>query len=135
MPIFELHKIDAIRTGKLRFLKLVEQKNCCYDTFVNEITTGKLNNFQKELKQIHARMQIMAEKDEIMPKSWFNSIKAGKTVYAYEFKTKHLRLYCVKKSPNIIIVLGGFKKEQKKDINTLKRLIASDLFQKELSKL
>ncbi len=135
MPTFDLREIEAIQKGKLRFLKLVEPKYCRFDEFVYNIRKGKQTNFTKELNTIFSRMQIMAEKDQIMPSTWFKPVKDRGRAVAYEFKTKSLRVYCVKKEPDVIVVLGGFKKNQKKDIAQLIKLINSDLFQHELAKL
>ena len=68
-------------------------------------------------------MDFMAENDSTLPVNKFNSIKKEKNVIGYEFKKDDLRVYCVKKEPNVIVILGGYKKNQEQDIDKFIRLI------------
>ena len=43
-------------------------------------------------------------------------------VKEYEFKSKHLRVYAIQQINGKIIVLGGFKNNQKEDINKFRSL-------------
>ncbi|MDL2255184.1 hypothetical protein LJC38_01185 [Parabacteroides sp. OttesenSCG-928-K15] len=40
----------------------------------------------------------------------------------YEFKSGSLRLYVIKEDPNVVIVLGGYKTDQKKDIKRFSQI-------------
>lgn len=40
----------------------------------------------------------------------------------YEFKTKHLRVYVIKQHGGKIIVMGGYKNSQKRDIASFRAL-------------
>lgn len=40
----------------------------------------------------------------------------------YEFKTKHLRVYAIKKKNGKIIIMGGYKNSQKKDISKFRSI-------------
>lgn len=56
--------------------------------------------------------------DKLLPKNKFRDI----TLYAkdrnkeYEFKSKHLRVYAMKGPGRKIVILGGYKNNQKNDI-------------------
>ncbi len=56
------------------------------------------------------------------PKEKFNSIKHGKNVIGYEFKKNDLRVYCLKPASNVVVVFGGYKKNQKKDVKRLENI-------------
>ena len=58
-----------------------------------------------------------------LPAKHFKDITPDKEkVKEYEFKTKHLRIYTIKKKNGKIIILGGFKSNQKKDINKFRAI-------------
>lgn len=123
MCIFAVGKIEQIRDdGKIHFCKLFKDNRCFFDDFVNSIR-GNSNDY-KSFVSLVAIMDFMAENDSKMPSKKFNSIKKGKNVIGYEFKKDDLRVYCVKKEPNVIVILGGYKKNQKKDIDKFIRLIS-----------
>lgn len=123
MCIFAVGKIEQIRDdGKIHFCKLFKDNRCLFDDFVNSISKNKID--EKKLKSIYACMDFMAENDSTLPLKKFNSIKKGKNVIGYEFKKDDLRVYCVKKEPNVIVILGGYKKNQEQDIDKFIRLIS-----------
>jgi hypothetical protein len=52
-----------------------------------------------------------------LPHSKFKDITPDKEeIKEYEFKSKHLRIYCIKKPNGKIIILGGYKNNQSSDI-------------------
>ena len=123
MCIFAVEKIEQVRDdGKIHFFKLFKDKRCFFDEFVNDIR-GNSNDY-KSFVSLVAIMDFMAENDSNLPSKKFNAIKKGKNVIGYEFKKDDLRVYCVKKEPNVIVILGGYKKNQEKDIDKFIRLIS-----------
>lgn len=58
-----------------------------------------------------------------LPPKKFKHIIGGKKDRKdiFEFKSKHLRVYVIKKEPDMYVVLGGFKKNQVKDISKIFR--------------
>ena len=122
MCTFAVEKIEQIRDdSKIHFCKLFKNSRCFFDDFVNGIRENTID--YKSLVSIFAIMDSMAEYDYKLPLSKFNSIKKGHNVIGYEFKKDALRVYCVKKEPNVFVILGGYKKNQKKDIEKFIRLI------------
>lgn len=121
MSIFAVEKLEAVReNGKIRFFKLFKDGRCMFDDFHNEISSNDRN--RKDMLNILSVMDYMAETNIILPKTKFNSIKQGNTVIGYEFKKNDLRVYCVKPETNVVVVFGGYKKNQKEDIKKLQRL-------------
>ncbi len=117
VKIFEPVRYD----GKLKFYKLLENGKAQIDLFYEEVS--KDNKRKKDFNIILTCMNIVAENDSLLPKKKVNSIKEGDKEIAIEFKKNDLRVYCVKKSPSVFVVLGGYKNNQKKDVDRIKRLL------------
>lgn len=66
------------------------------------------------MKKILSTMDYLARNDTFLPQSKFNSIKERGRVIGYEFKEDELRVYCTKVSPNVLIIMGGCKNNQKR---------------------
>ena len=119
---FAVEIFGSVRSdGKLKFYKLLENGKAQIDAFYDLICKNEC--LLKDFRGILACMDYVAETDSKMPKTKVNSIKDKGKDIAIEFKKNTLRVYCIKKAPNVLIVLGGFKKEQGADINKLKRFI------------
>lgn len=122
MSIFAVEKLEAVReNGKVRFFKLLKDWECMFDDFYDELSGN--NRVHKDLLNILSVMDYMAETNAILPKTKFNSIKQGNTIIGYEFKKNDLRVYCMKPETNVVVVFGGYKKNQKEDIKRLKKLV------------
>lgn len=131
MSIFALENLNEVRNGKLSFYKLIANGKCLYDEFCEKIDKEKVN--QSSLNRIRTYMNLMAENNCMLPKTKFNSIRHKNKVIGYEFKDKDLRLYILKKEPGIYVVLGGYKKNQDKDIKKFTSII--DEFQEWLDNI
>ena len=119
--MFAVEKLEAVRdTGKVLFFKLVKDDVCWFDDFYEE--QNKDAKHASELRAILTMMDYMAETDARFPEEKFNSIKHGKNAIGYEFKKKDLRVYCLKPASNVVVVFGGYKKNQKKDVARLEKI-------------
>lgn len=120
--MFAVEKLEAIRdNGKVLFFKLVKDGVCLFDDFYEKQNMDAKH--ASELRSILSLMDYMAETDAIFPKEKFNSIKQGKNVVGYEFKKNELRVYCLKPASNVVVVFGGYKKNQEKDVKRLQRIV------------
>lgn len=118
MSIFAIEKLDVIKDGgALSFYKVLISGVCLFDEFCKK--TAKSTEGKKKLTKIYSFMNYMAENNNSLPESKFNSIKNKQKVFGYEFKEKDIRIYVLKKDPNVYIVLGGYKKNQNSDVDTL----------------
>ena len=118
MDKYSLIKIDAVK-GKCKFYKLMQEGFCWFDDF--EINLER--QYHSEIATIYKYMDKVAM-NETLPKTKFKKINKGeKDLAEYEFKTKHLRVYCIH-SPETgkIIILGGYKNTQSKDITRFKNI-------------
>lgn len=125
MSIFALEKMEEIKDdGELSFYKISVDDNCLFDQFQRGISCLKPE--MKSFKKILACMNWMAESNQKLPRTKFNSIKYKQNVIGYEFKEQNLRVYVLKIDPNVFVVLGGFKKSQSRDINNFVNLILDE---------
>lgn len=109
---FGLKKIESIHS-KQQFDQLEIDGRGILDLFEKEL---KGTTYQSELKVMLTFMEHLGN-GGILPETKFKNITAAKeSVNEYEFKSKHLRVYAIQKSGGKIIVLGGYKKTQKRDI-------------------
>lgn len=117
---FALIKIPEI-IGKLSFYKLSINGKCEFDQFENEIK--KDGNLKKELNNVQTLLQEVAD-GKLLPATKFRDITPkGEPIREYEIKTKHLRVYFFYQSEEgRIIVCGGKKTTQKKDISRFQRV-------------
>jgi hypothetical protein len=120
MHTFALEKLEEVKDGKLIFYKIRIDGVCLYDEFCRELENDKTST--KSMNKIRTYMNILAESDCLLPSTKFNSIKPNNKVIGYEFKSDTLRVYVIKKKPNVFIVLGGYKKNQKKDIEKFAKI-------------
>ena len=119
---YEIKDCDLVnnRNG-YTFKKMYINGVCQFDDFYEEVHASK--NEYKNLVAIMALMQCFS--DTLLPKEKFRQIKDLDRNDIYEFKKKGLRVYVLLCKPDVVIILGGYKKNQKKDISRLKRKLAN----------
>lgn len=119
MSIFALRKIESI-DGKQTIDKLIINEKCQFDEFEEKIY--KQGRFVNQLGMLYTYLEF-ASNGEKLPITHFRDITPeNEKIKEYEIKTKHLRIYAIKKDNGKIIVLGGFKNSQKKDINKFRSI-------------
>lgn len=114
MKKFTLNKITEI-IGKSNIFKLFVGDKCQFDDFEAEVYEN--GQYIEEIASIYALMEDVAN-NRLLPKTKFRDItpSSKEKVKEYEFKSKHLRVYAIKFKDGKVIVLGGYKNTQKKDI-------------------
>lgn len=121
MPTFAFETMPEIVTGLYHFRKLVVDGCCLFDEFCREIEVNP--QYKSELATLLSYMNFMTRENTKIPPSKFNHILEKGDTIGHEFKSKHLRIYIIKAKPDVIVVLGGYKTSQKKDISRFKSLI------------
>ncbi len=113
MPKFALKEMNEIN-GEQDFKKLSIDDNCQFDDFEKEIKDTK--RYYSELAGIYLYMERAAN-NASLPDTKFKDITPdGEKVKEYEFKSKHLRVYAIKGDGGKIIILGGYKNKQKREL-------------------
>ncbi len=125
MITFALHYLEEF-TGRLKIFKLVVNERCEYDEFERQIETE--GSYSSELVTIQTRLHEISD-GKLLPKEKFRNITPKKElIKEYEIKTRHLRVYMFHEDKTgRIIVCGGKKTSQQKDINRFRR-IKKDFF-------
>lgn len=118
MSKFALHNIEAIN-GKQLFFQLEINGTKQLDAFEEQLIGTR---YFSEFKTALALMDFVAN-NKTLPDTKFKDITPKKEIVKeYEFKTKHLRIYAIHKPGGKIIVLGGFKNNQKSDIKLFRSI-------------
>jgi hypothetical protein len=113
MHKFALENIKAIR-GKQEFSKIIIDGKCPFDEFEEKLVNNP--KLTRELGSLYQYMEFHAN-GVLLPKEKFRKLKGSKgPVAEYEFKTKNLRVYIIRKPGGKIIIIGGTKNNQKKDL-------------------
>lgn len=82
---------------------------CPFDEFEKEMS----KQYKSEVITMYAYMDQVANL-KALPDTKFHPYDKG-NLREYEFKTKHLRVYCIEQKGGKIIILGGTKANQTKD--------------------
>jgi hypothetical protein len=122
MKKFTLKEIDCI-DGKQSIYKLVINNKCQFDEFEKEILNR--GQYKNELSSIYSLIEDVAN-NKLLPKTRFRDITLSKKemIKEYEFKSRNLRVYAIKSPGGKIILLGGYKSNQKKDIKKFRNIKA-----------
>jgi hypothetical protein len=130
MSKFALTEITTVK-GKQKFYKLIKDGTCEFDKFEEEA----VKNYPKELNSLYHRMDEIS-RGELLPETQKRKIKGKiKSISEYEVKTKNLRVYYfIEKNTGNIVIIGGYKKNQIKDISRSEIIIKSYLENREANK-
>lgn len=113
MDEFYLCPLEDIGNPRYSFYFLYKNGRCFCKEFIDSLQQ------KSDLDEVAELLAIMGKVDNNnLPTSKYNHIRGGKSDRkdVYEFKTKHLRLYAIKKEPDYYLIVAGYKKGQEKDI-------------------
>lgn len=115
---YSLKEFDLVKGGQYSYYKLYIDGVCQFDDFLEEISGDA--KYNKWFGAIIAYMEFFS--DQVMlRKDKFRPIHETGRDDVFEFKKEKLRVYVIKQKPDMFIILGGYKNNQKKDINLLKQ--------------
>jgi hypothetical protein len=132
MIIFEVEDLGF--NTRQRINKLKRNGKSLIDEFLEEIKKDK--NLEPELGELYATLEDTAN-GKMVPKNQFRKLRlSSKIKYsAFEAKSKHLRLYLFHDENGKIIVIGGKKVEQERDIERLEKIIREYTEYKRMQKI
>ena len=114
----ELKELTLIKNvSGYTFYKVQVNGKCQFDEFEKKLSKNK--NIYSELNIIYTLMNLYRD-NPILPKTKFRPFKVGKWSDIYEFKSKHLRVYVIKKAKAFYVIRAGFKTDQEKDKDYMK---------------
>ena len=117
---FVLHQIKEI-SGKIKIFKLSIDGFIIYDAFETEIKRD--GTYSRELNNVQAILEQYAH-NKSLPETKFKELRGCYDAYTeYELKTRNLRVYLFKEEKTGSIILwGGKKNTQAKDISTFRKI-------------
>ncbi|MCF0236777.1 MAG: hypothetical protein HUK09_08890 [Bacteroidaceae bacterium] len=124
--MYNLRPYDLIQNVDYRYYLLCKDTECLFQEFVQAASSVKED--RQSIEKIHYYMNVIAC-NRLLPPTKFKSIKDNDLKGLYEFKHKHIRVYALMKKPDIIIILGGYKSNQKGDIKRFKQIVDNYLQQ------
>lgn len=114
---YTISRFEPVNNKEYNFYEVSVNGKCLYQEFVKGLSTRDL----KKLINIYAYMDCLSPSN-LLPSSKFRQIKGLRRNDVYEFKKNDIRIYVIKKRPDIYVVLGGYKGSQDKDINRIDKL-------------
>lgn len=105
---------------KISFYILYKNQKSFFEEFINSL------NQTLDIKEYNKILALMGAVCNMpLPFEKFHSIKPnnkGDRTDVWEFKSKHLRVYVIRKDPDFYIVMAGYKKGQDADIEKIYRM-------------
>ena len=135
MPKFDLKEISAIK-GKQKFYQLTIDDEPALmkgdsEEVINEKKTGVLDIFEehlekkyrKDIEMVYAYMNIIANGEHVAGTKYHILERDKNDPYQdFEFKHGKLRIYGVKIDGGKVIFLGGYKNQERKNLQRLRSL-------------
>lgn len=119
MHVFTLKKLEILKT-KIEVCVLYKHKTSYVDAFCKTLPKGQKDSI---IASFYATLESYAN-NQILPKTKFKKLKRPKNdkIPDYEIKYGKYRLYLFTTENHKIVVSGGMKKNQLKDIRRLRRI-------------
>lgn len=112
-------RLDLVNNPTYVYYKLYVDGKCQFDEFYNEVIRDV-----KKSKDMAAIINLMDNLGAMMlPSTKFNHIQDSQRCDLFEFKKNSLRVYVISRKPEIYVVMGGDKKDQKQDIAKFKKKV------------
>lgn len=112
-------EFDLIHNESYTYYKLYINNKCQFDEFCEEVQRRVSDN--ESLQAIYGYMELLGVLP--LPESKHRIIKDAEQRDIWEFKKNNIRVYVVKTMKEVYIVMGGYKADQKRDIERVKRRV------------
>lgn len=127
MPKFAVKEIISVR-GKYKFFQLVIDEGYNSTLELND-KTGILDEYENNLedryksdfRNMQTTMNLVANLKPV-PDKKFKKLKGSRGFAEFEFKNGDLRVYGIAVPGGKLIILGGYKNDQSKDIRRMRSL-------------
>jgi putative component of toxin-antitoxin plasmid stabilization module len=119
MTKFALKRLEAVNCNQI-VDKLIINDRCQFDDF--EAEARRNNIYENEIGMIYSYLEYISNGSTLPNKHFRDITPVKQKVKEYEFKTKNLRVYAIKQTNGKIIIFGGYKNSQKKDIKQFRAI-------------
>jgi hypothetical protein len=121
MSIFTLKKYELVQ-GRQPFYTLSEDDTCQYENYCNDLVSNPA--YQASLRSILANMVRIANGEKVAREKFHPYDIGVSNAKVCEFKAGDLRVYALQEDgTGKIIILGGYKNQQKADERQVKSLV------------
>ena len=120
MPTFALKKVEAVEAEQ-EVDELVIDGIGQLSVF-EQTLRGQHSQYVSELRTMLTYIEYIADGNSLPDTKLRDITPSGEKVKEYEFKSKHLRVYAIKKANGKLIMLGGLKTTQKGDFKRFRSL-------------
>jgi hypothetical protein len=127
LPTFVVEELPAV-SDIILFSKLTRNGVCGWDEFFAKYA----KSHKSDLIRIQGILQQVARTLHLPGKKWHPLGKPDGEAREFEAKSGDLRLYAVKLSSGYVVIIGGIKGNQKRDIRRLRTI--KDEYLKSLKK-
>lgn len=114
---------NLVNNIQYKFHKLYINGKCQIDGFIEDVENGSSKKDKGSLKSIFNYMDNFSDNLRL-PSTKFRQIEIANRYDIFEFKKDAIRIYVILQKPDVFVVLGGYKKNQDKDINKLTQQIS-----------
>ena len=119
MAEYKTEVLELVNNPSYTYYKLYVDGKCNFDEFYEEVAHNVAD--MKSMAASIAYMDLLSA--QLLPSTIYNYIHDNRRTDIYEFKKKNLRVYVIDQRPNIYVVMGGYKGNQKRDIANLKEKV------------
>lgn len=111
-------KVIAESLEKNKIYKLFENGVCEFDNFIDSVD----KRYPKEVDKIFYTIDLLATGYSFAQDRFKEITPVKEFVNEFEIKTKHLRVYLIKRPNSKLVICAGFKTTQKQDINHFRKI-------------
>ena len=113
MPIFALKKVVSIQAKQE--VDELEIDGIGQLIVFEQMLSEQDSQYVSELRTMLTYIEYIANGNSLPDTKFRDVTPLGEKVKEYEFKSKHLRVYAIKRENGKVLVLGGLKTTQKAD--------------------
>lgn len=111
---YETRRFKPVNNASYEYLEVSVNGKYLFQEFLDGLNGIK---DKKKLISIYTYMDLLSS--ALLPRTKFRKINGLKRNDVYEFKKNDIRVYVLKKTPKMFVVLGGYKGTQDKDIKRI----------------
>ena len=121
--MFVIKLLDEV-TGRFPFYKLIKNGKCQFDEFIDQLE--KFGNMDTDIEAIFNIINRKANGHDVPP-TMFKQLHGNENVKDFEVRKGAIRIYVAKYLNGYLIILGGLKPDQDRDIDKM-RTIKTNFF-------
>lgn len=119
MRLYQTRQFEYVHGSYYEYRELAVDGKYLFSGFLDELRNSR--DDVRKLMHIYSLMAALSP-SVMLPARKFRKYTC-KIDGVFEFKKDDIRVYVLKKSPEIYVVLGGYKDNQKRDVGRIEQLL------------